>query len=207
MGGDRCNVVNRRSAAQGGPNQPETECVGSDDAHVIRPGWKVFDQGAAEASRGDAKNWLMTNRSPSFELTNACLEATNANERSGHNNREKHTGSGPHQIAKKRTRDAQRSKPICGSYDGRVSMKETVSCAAARSELRAQWRRRDRLPGRWRRLSRHRLCARSDRRPAVDVGAAASCSPRRRPSRMRPRTHARQARNGALRSCARSAVD
>jgi hypothetical protein len=112
MGGDCCDVVNWRSAVQARPNQPETERVGGDDAHVVRPCRKVFDQGAAEAGRGNAKNWLVTDRGPSFELTDACLGATNANERSGHNHRDTHTGSGPGQIARKRTHDVQRSKSI-----------------------------------------------------------------------------------------------
>ena len=73
-----------------------------------------------EVQPGKVIRAVKAGRLSPVELTNACLEATNANERSGHNNREKHTGSGPNQIAKKRTRDAQRSKPFGPSCESRV---------------------------------------------------------------------------------------
>ncbi len=92
--------VNRRSTVQAWPNKLETERVGSDDAHVVRPGWKVLDDGAAEAGRGKAKDRLVTERSPGFELTDPCLGATNANECAGRDERESDSCSDPSQLAK-----------------------------------------------------------------------------------------------------------
>lgn len=98
MGGDRCVIGNRCLAVDARPNQMETERVGSDDVHLICPGWKVLGEGPAEAARGNAKDRVVTERSPSFELTDPCLRATHPNQRPGDSHRENDKGSDTRQI-------------------------------------------------------------------------------------------------------------
>ena len=89
---------------------------------------------------------------------------------------------------------------------GRAAIQHTLFCERPGCGLRAKWRRRDRLSGRWLRSRRHRLHAGHHRRPPLVLGPAAPGPPRGGARGVRSSVDARQARDGSLGSGPRGAI-